>query len=97
VLPAAREYVNAGIAPGGTHANWRFLSDWVTYETGVTKEAQLLLCDAQTSGGLLAAVPDDKKQEIVSELRKAGVAAATIVGRIEDKGTGRITVAASPA
>ena len=25
VLPAAREYVKAGIAPGGTHANWKFL------------------------------------------------------------------------
>jgi selenide,water dikinase len=97
IVPAAREYVNAGIAPGGTHANWRFLSDWVTYEAGVTKEQQLLLCDAQTSGGLLAAVPDELQKEIVHELHKAGVAAAAVIGRIEEKGTGRITVAASRA
>src|SRR6059058_5141278 len=57
VLPAAREYVRAGIAPGGTHANWKFLADWVTFAPGLSKEEQLLLCDAQTSGGLLASVP----------------------------------------
>src|SRR3954468_19131276 len=28
VLSAAREYVLAGISPGGTHANHRFLADW---------------------------------------------------------------------
>src|SRR5437763_3699871 len=49
VLSAAREYVAAGIAPGGTRANRTFLNDWVTYNTGVTEEEQLLLCDAQTS------------------------------------------------
>ena len=32
-------------------------ADWVRYDTDVTPEEQLLLCDAQTSGGLLAAVP----------------------------------------
>ncbi|HWY87972.1 MAG TPA: selenide, water dikinase SelD, partial [Gemmataceae bacterium] len=48
-LAAAREYVEAGIAPGGTHANWHFLADWVTYAEDVSKENQLLLCDAQTS------------------------------------------------
>ena len=32
VLAAARDYVAAGIAPGGTHANRRFLADWVDYD-----------------------------------------------------------------
>ena len=38
VLAAAVEYVKAGIAPGGTHANRRFLADWVTYHADVTEE-----------------------------------------------------------
>src|SRR5262245_40626820 len=45
VMAAATEYVQSGIAPGGTHANWRFLADWVTYAPDVPKEKQLLLCD----------------------------------------------------
>src|SRR4029453_16164001 len=50
VLEAAREYVKAGIAPGGTRANAKFLADWVEYASDVRQEEQLLLCDAQTSG-----------------------------------------------
>jgi selenide, water dikinase len=92
VIPAAWEYVRAGIAPGGTHANWRFLNDWVSYEAGLTKEEQLVLCDAQTSGGLLAAVADEKAEALVASLRSAGLADASVVGVIEAGGSGRITV-----
>ncbi len=58
VVEAARAYVREGIAPGGTHANWRFLNDWVAWDTRLEKSAQLLLCDAQTSGGMLIAVEE---------------------------------------
>ncbi|HVS37971.1 MAG TPA: selenide, water dikinase SelD [Gemmataceae bacterium] len=92
VLPAAWEYVRAGIAPGGTHANWRFLNDWVDYESGISKEEQLILCDAQTSGGLLAAVPADRADELVRSLRARGLNWAATVGRIEAAGNGRIAV-----
>jgi selenide,water dikinase len=95
VLAAAREYVHAGIAPGGTHANWTFLADWVAYDSDVPKEEQLLLCDAQTSGGLLAAVPESQADEVVAALGAAGVTAAAIVGRIEGPGGGRIAVSAA--
>jgi len=94
VLAAARQYVTAGIAPGGTHANWRFLESWVTYEPGLAKEEQLLLCDAQTSGGLLAAVPEGEAEAALASLHAAGVKAAAIVGRIESAGEGRIEVLA---
>src|SRR5437763_8100642 len=41
ILPAAREYVQAGIAPGGTYANQKFLAEWVTYAPDLSKEDQL--------------------------------------------------------
>jgi len=84
VLPASREYIKSGIAPGGTHANLRFLADWVAFDPAITKEQQLLLCDAQTSGGLLASVPATLAEETVAALRRAGVAAATVVGEISN-------------
>ena len=80
VLPAAWEYVRAGIAPGGTHANWRFLNSWVDYASSLTKEEQLVLCDAQTSGGLLIAVANRHASQLLEELKGAGVDAATQVG-----------------
>jgi selenide,water dikinase len=92
VLSAAREYVNAGISPGGTHANHRFLADWVTYAADVTKEEQLILCDAQTSGGLLAAVAPEQADKLVSSLRAHGIEEAAVIGRIESTVPNRIFV-----
>lgn len=90
VLPEAWEYVRAGVAPGGTHANSRYLADHVTYADDLTKEDQLVLCDAQTSGGLLGAVPPERAEETVRQLRERGLAAATIIGEIDTGPAGRI-------
>jgi selenide,water dikinase len=94
VIAAAREYVRGGIAPGGTHANWKFLADWVTFDAALSKEEQLLLCDAQTSGGLLASIPAADADRLVRALHEAGVRDAAIVGRIEAASKGRIEVMA---
>jgi selenide, water dikinase len=95
VLAAARTYVQAGISPGGTHANHRFLADWVSYSDDVTKEEQLLLCDAQTSGGLLAVVAPDQAQALLSALHSRGVVDAVAIGHIESANPGRISVSRS--
>ena len=92
VLPAAREYVAEGIAPGGTHANRRFLSAWVNYDPDITEAEQLLLCDAQTSGGLLAALPRDRADDVVRELHLVGITSSTVIGTIEAGEPGRIRV-----
>ena len=96
ILSAAREYVRKGIAPGGTHANRRFLSGWVTYDPDITEFEQLLLCDAQTSGGLLAALPGDRAPAVVRELRSSGAASAALIGSIEAGEPGRIHVRRAP-
>jgi selenide,water dikinase len=92
VLPAARDYVKAGIAPGGTRANAKFLADWVEFAPGVSPEEQLLLCDAQTSGGLLAAVPEAQAAKAAKALADAGTLASAIVGRVTGPGSGKIRV-----
>ncbi|MCC7265472.1 MAG: selenide, water dikinase SelD [Candidatus Latescibacteria bacterium] len=92
VLAAARQYVVGGGAPGGTFANHRFLADWVEYGGDIEKDEQLLLCDAQTSGGLLAALPAAGAAEAVAGLRAAGLAHAAVVGRIGADPPGRISV-----
>jgi selenide,water dikinase len=95
VLPAAWDYVRAGVAPGGTHANRRFLADWVTYEEGLDKEEQLVLADAQTSGGLLAAVSPGRAGEMLDALHRAGVKDAAMIGCIDAGEPGRISVSRS--
>jgi selenide,water dikinase len=92
ILPAAVEYVKAGISPGGTHANRKFLAEWVAYDDDVSNEEQLILCDAQTSGGLLAAVAPDRADEVVATLRSRGVVEAVAIGEIEPAGDSPIVV-----
>ena len=41
-----------------------------------------LLYDAQTSGGMLVAVPADRLPRLLDELRKAGSLAAAVVGEV---------------
>jgi selenide,water dikinase len=94
VVDAAWTYVRAGTAPGGTHANWRFLNDWVRYEDGVDKAAQLVACDAQTSGGLLIAVPENRAERLIEELAARGTPCAARIGRLTDGAAGRMVVEA---
>jgi selenide, water dikinase len=92
MLAPARDYVGQGIAPGGTHANHRFLSKWVSYAEDITEFEQLLLCDAQTSGGLLAALSGDRAEKAIAEFRSLGVAAAAVIGTVVAGEPGRIEV-----
>jgi selenide,water dikinase len=81
LIDGAWQYAKEGVVPGGTHANHRFLCEWVDFG-GVDREAQLILCDAQTSGGLLMAVPEDRATHLVEALQQKHCCAAAIVGRI---------------
>ena len=94
VLDAARRYVSEGIAPGGTHANWRFLQDFVRFDADVSKTEQLLLCDAQTSGGLLLAVAPHLENDLLEVLRAEGTLAAAVVGELVSGEPGAIAVSA---
>jgi selenide,water dikinase len=96
VLPAARRYVRGGIAPGGTHANRRFLARWVAYDPEIDEPEQLLLCDAQTSGGLLAALPGTHAAAVVRDLRAHGLGWAAVVGSVDAGEPGQIRVSRAP-
>ena len=92
ILHAARAYVQKGIVPGGTHANHRFLSSWVNYDADITDDEQLLFCDAQTSGGLLAALPRERVPEVLEELQSVGASATALIGTIQTGRSGSIHV-----
>jgi selenide,water dikinase len=91
ILAAARRYCARGIVPGGTHANRRALSGIVDFD-GVEEIDQLLLCDAQTSGGLLIAIAPGDVEELLRELRARGTPAAAIIGALHADRAGRVRV-----
>ncbi len=82
VLPGALELLEQGVAPGGTHRNQAGVEDSVDWDDAVSANDRLLLCDAQTSGGLLISVPEDRLPRLLEELESRGVDTRSIVGRI---------------
>jgi selenide,water dikinase len=59
IFAGVRELVDAGIAPGGTRSNLQqALENGVAFADGVTETDRLIAADAQTSGGLLIALPE---------------------------------------
>ena len=94
VLPGVRQLLANGIAPGGTHRNVSSVADVVTWGDGLTEEDKLLLCDAQTSGGLLISVPAEKQQDLIDALRAEGAHSSAVVGRITQGPAG--TIIANP-
>ena len=64
MFSGALEYANLGTFPGGTLDNQQFFGDRVEFAAGFTEAEQLLLFDAQTSGGLLLAVPPEPFEEM---------------------------------
>ncbi|MFB3097301.1 MAG: selenide, water dikinase SelD, partial [Dehalococcoidia bacterium] len=92
VLPGVWELLEQGVAPGGTHRNLQSVAGSAQWHPDLSEQEQLLLCDAQTSGGLLIAVAADKQDELLAELKSTGVAGAVVVGRVTEEPVGQIKV-----
>jgi selenide,water dikinase len=91
VLEEARTLAGQGAIAGGTARNYEYLRSRVDY-AGVDEPNQLILCDAQTSGGLLMAVATEKFDALVAALRRRGVDPIAHIGEITARGDGRIEV-----
>jgi selenide,water dikinase len=88
VLPGAREYLARGYRPEGTLRNAEAFRSKVDVRVG---ESELtLMCDAQTSGGLLISVASERLAALEERFRQSGLFYATI-GRMTEAG-GRVTL-----
>lgn len=90
-LPGALESIRAGYIPGGLNANRDFAECVVEREGTVSDELWTLLFDPQTAGGLLISVSTADCEELLKELRSAGIPGAR-VGRVLPAGKPLIQV-----
>jgi selenide, water dikinase len=94
VLPGVWDLARGDAVPGGSRSNQRYLAEHVTWGEGIKPDEQVVLCDAQTSGGLLMAVSPRRRSPLLTALRGRGVLAAEI-GKLTRGNPGRITVTRS--
>jgi selenide,water dikinase len=86
-LPGALDLAREGIETGGAAHNRRFVAPELHVADEVTPELVVLAHDPQTSGGLLAAVAPAMADQVIDDLRQAGVETRRI-GRVEAGGPG---------
>lgn len=84
ILPGVRELAADGVVPGGTGDNLAFLdgTEAVKWDPALDDVQRLILCDAQTSGGLLIAVPAARADALRASLEAKGTLVAACIGRL---------------
>ncbi len=83
-IPGVLELLRAGadVVAGGTRRNRDYAETFARFASGVAESRRWLVCDAMTSGGLLAAV----------DPARAGEALGPVIGRLCEGPAGRISV-----
>ncbi len=92
LLPRAADLAARGAIPGGTKRNREALTDTVRFDAAVPETIRVLLFDAQTSGGLLIAVPPNRADSLLAALKNEKTPAAARIGRIVGGPPGTVTV-----
>ncbi len=92
VLESAPALARAGFIPGGTKDNLAFVDPHCNWDPALSEVDRLILADAQTSGGLLIAVPPGNIETLVAELERRGAPARAVVGEVVEGEPGRVSV-----
>ncbi|MGH7756797.1 MAG: AIR synthase-related protein, partial [Vulcanimicrobiaceae bacterium] len=81
-LAGALDLIERDIVPAGTRRNAREHAEYTAFAPGLSDGLELLLSDAQTSGGLLIALPPERVAALRAEL-EAGGGMAALIGSVE--------------
>jgi selenide,water dikinase len=78
LLSGALELAREGVVPGGTRRNLE--EAVVEWDPSLTEAERMICADAQTSGGLLIAIPESRAEALVAALEAVGTPVAAVIG-----------------
>ena len=78
-------FAKKDIIPGGTKRNFEYLNPFINFKSEIPMFEKLIMCDAQTSGGLLISVSKENTDLLIEELKKQQSLATSIIGNITKK------------
>ncbi len=80
--PNALLMYQKGETTGSNKANRKLSEGFFEKKRKLSREEEELLFDPQTSGGLLLSIPSNRVDQLITELRNAGIEAAVHVGEV---------------
>lgn len=92
ILPTALQLAQQGYATGAAERNWASYGAEVDLPEGLPEWQRKLLCDPQTSGGLLVACAPSAAAEVLAAFEADGFATACVIGTMV-AGAARVRVA----
>jgi selenide,water dikinase len=92
-LDFIRDFVEAGLVPAGSKRNLEYAAPHTRFRDDVAEIDRLILSDAQTSGGLLIAVPPDRESDLIEELERNDAPARAVIGELVPGEPGSIEAA----
>lgn len=92
LFPDVLDYAAQGIFSGANERNSEYTQSCTTFDPDVPEAIKAIFYDAQTSGGLLIALPPGEADTALQEMHTAGITVAAIVGRITESSDGKIHI-----
>jgi len=83
LMNGVEKLASKGYIPGGTYCNHDYLTDYIVYDKKVSELKRLILCDAQTSGGLLLFCKKACLPGLLKTLKKTEICAC-VIGQVMD-------------
>jgi len=90
LLSGAWELAAAGMVPGGSRNNLVHVLPHLIFSVDMPEIARLLLADAQTSGGLLLAVPESEASSLLEKMQKVCSSPVAVIGSVTGSGEGKL-------
>jgi selenide, water dikinase len=82
LLEGARALAEAGYITGASARNWASYGRNIAFARDMSPVDQALICDPQTSGGLLVSCRPESADRVLAALRTAGFEHAGVIGRV---------------
>ncbi|PJA27867.1 MAG: selenide, water dikinase SelD [candidate division Zixibacteria bacterium CG_4_9_14_3_um_filter_46_8] len=91
IFEKTMELAKQSIYPGGSKSNFDFVRPFTLFHPDISFEQMIILCDAQTSGGLAIVLPRRKYMKLMKALLPFYPQTA-LVGEVEEKSDWRLRV-----
>ena len=92
LLAGALELSRQGNLTRASKTNRSFAENEMTIKPDADPELLEFIFDAQTSGGLLISVAEERSAELVDRLQNEGIEAATVIGQVVPRGDSSLLV-----